>query len=41
LALPLNDYEIRIHLDRHRDWEARIQLSEPGQMPLFVKLTPQ
>jgi hypothetical protein len=40
LALPLGNYEIRIHLENHRDWEARVQLSEPGQMPLFVKLTP-
>jgi serine/threonine-protein kinase len=40
LALPLGDYVIRIHLENHRGWEAHIQLSEPGQMPLFVKLTP-
>jgi hypothetical protein len=41
LALPLGDYKIRIVLADHHDWEALIELSEPGQMPLFVKLTPK
>jgi eukaryotic-like serine/threonine-protein kinase len=40
VTLPLGDYVIRIHLENHREWEARVQLSEPGKMPLFVKLTP-
>jgi eukaryotic-like serine/threonine-protein kinase len=41
LALPLGDYKIRILLADHHDWEARVELSEPGLMPLFVKLTPK
>jgi serine/threonine protein kinase len=41
LALPLGEYEIRISIESYKEWAARVQLSEPGQMPLFVKLTPK
>jgi eukaryotic-like serine/threonine-protein kinase len=41
LTLPLGDYDVRLRLADHYEWEAQIQLSEPGQMPLHVKLVPK
>lgn len=41
LTLPVGDYDVRLRLADHYEWEAQIQLSEPGRMPLHVKLVPK
>lgn len=38
LSLPLGTHNVRLRLTDYYDWEAAIQLSEPGRMPLHIKL---
>lgn len=38
LSLPLGTHNVRLRLADYYDWEAAIQLSEPGQMPLHIRL---
>ncbi|NNF99287.1 MAG: serine/threonine protein kinase [Desulfobacteraceae bacterium] len=36
--LPYGKYEVRLTLPNHYEWEAQIQLDEPGNTPLFIRL---
>jgi serine/threonine protein kinase len=38
LEIPIGKYEIRVSLPDYLDWEAQLQLSEPGKTPLHVRL---
>jgi serine/threonine protein kinase len=40
LKVPLGKYEVRLSLPDHYEWEAQIELTELGEMPLFVRLMP-
>ena len=40
LNLPLGKYEVRLSLHGYYNWEAQLQLSEAGEMPLNVNLIP-
>jgi len=40
LKIPLGKYEVRLSLPDYYEWEARLQLNEVGETPLFVRLTP-
>ena len=40
LELPLGEYNIRLRLADHYEWKADIELSEAGEVPLFVQMVP-
>lgn len=40
LDLPLGKYEVRVNLPDYHEWEAQLQISEPGETPLNVRLIP-
>jgi len=40
LELPLGKYEVRVNLPDYLEWEAQLQISEPGETPLNVRLIP-
>jgi eukaryotic-like serine/threonine-protein kinase len=40
LNLPIGKYEVRVSLSDYYEYEAQIQLKEPGELPLFVRLIP-
>ena len=40
LDLPPGKYEVRVSLADHYEYEAQVQLKDPGELPLFVRLIP-
>ncbi len=40
LELPFGDYNIRLSLADHYEWKADLELSEEGEIPLFVQMVP-
>ena len=40
IDLPLGKYEIHLSLENYYEWEAQVQLDEPGEIPLFVEMVP-
>ncbi len=40
LDLPTGKYEVRVSLTDYYEYEAQIQLKEPGELPLIVRLIP-
>jgi serine/threonine protein kinase len=40
VGLPLGKYEVRLSLPDFYEWESQLQLTEEGEMPLFVRLIP-
>lgn len=38
LEIPIGKYEVRVSLPDYLDWEAQLQISEPGKTPLHVRL---
>jgi hypothetical protein len=40
LELPLGTHEILLTLPHYHDWEAQIELSQKGEIPLLVRLLP-
>ncbi len=40
IKLPMGKYNVRLQSDGYHEWEAQLEISEPGEVPLFVKLHP-
>jgi eukaryotic-like serine/threonine-protein kinase len=40
LEIPLGKHEVRLTMPDHNDWEAQIELEDPGETPLLVRLVP-
>jgi serine/threonine protein kinase len=40
LRLPLGQYEVRISMKDHYDWEAQLELDKKDKAPVFIKLVP-
>ena len=40
LEIPMGKYEVRVSLPDYLEWEAQLQISEPGETPLNVRLIP-
>jgi eukaryotic-like serine/threonine-protein kinase len=40
LDLPIGKYEVRVSLTDYYEYEAQVQLKDPGELPLFVRLIP-
>ncbi|MCX5884011.1 MAG: PEGA domain-containing protein, partial [Deltaproteobacteria bacterium] len=40
LDLPSGKYEVRVSLTDYYEYEAQVQLKDPGELPLFVRLIP-
>lgn len=40
IKLPMGKYNVLLRSDGYYEWEAQLELSEPGEVPLFVKLHP-
>ena len=40
IELPLGEYNIRLSLVDHYEWKADLELSEAGEVPLFVQMVP-
>ena len=38
LEIPIGKYEVRVSLADYLEWEAQLQISEPGETPLHVRL---
>lgn len=38
LEIPIGKYEVRVSLPDYFEWEAQLQISEPGETPLHVRL---
>jgi len=38
LEIPIGKYEVRVSLTDYFEWEAQLQISEPGETPLHVRL---
>jgi serine/threonine protein kinase len=38
LEIPIGKYEVRVSLPDYLGWEAQLQISEPGETPLHVRL---
>lgn len=38
LEIPIGKYEVRVSLQDYFEWEAQLQISEPGETPLHVRL---
>ncbi len=38
LEIPIGKYEVRVSLTDYLEWEAQLQISEPGKTPLHVRL---
>jgi Mg-chelatase subunit ChlD len=40
IKLPMGKYDVRLQSDGYHQWQAQLELSEPGEVPLSVKLEP-
>jgi len=40
LRLPIGQYEVRMSMKDHYDWEAQLELDKKDKVPVFVKLVP-
>ncbi len=40
LEIPIGKYEVRVSLPDYLEWEAQLQISNPGETPLNVRLIP-
>jgi serine/threonine protein kinase len=40
VEIPIGKYEVRVSLPDYHEWEAQLQISEPGETPLNVRLIP-
>jgi len=40
LELPFGEYDIRVSLADYYEWKAELELSEEGEIPLYLNLTP-
>jgi len=40
LRLPIGQYEVRMSMKDHYDWEAQLELDKKDKTPVFVKLVP-
>ena len=38
IEIPIGKYEVRVSLPDYFEWEAQLQISEPGETPLHVRL---
>lgn len=40
IKLPMGKYNVQLRSDGYHEWQAKLELSEPGEVPLFIKLQP-
>jgi hypothetical protein len=40
IKLPMGKYNVLLQSDGYHEWEAQLEISEPGEVPLFVQLQP-
>jgi hypothetical protein len=40
IKLPMGKYHVQLQSDGYNDWQAQIELDEPGELPLYINLHP-
>jgi hypothetical protein len=40
IPLPMGKYDLKLKNEGYHEWQAQVELSEPGEMPITVKLEP-